>query len=415
MDIKRLIIVTVFVLIGMNSYAQHNTTSPYSMFGIGEIESGGFGRSRALGGSGIALPSQLSLNNINPASYNSIDSMHFIFEVGLNSTYSHYTYNDYDQNKYDASFAYLAMGFRMNRWWATSIGMKPYSNVGYTINTEKQITGANGAYADITLTGSGGLDQFYWGNSFKVYKHLSLGVNVSYLYGTILKSEAMAGTSSYNAIQVEDEAKLNNFCFNFGAQYLFKLNTNWSGTLGAVYGNKTRLNERQSFRVLYGSDTIYTERKQYGNFYVPQNYGFGALFNYKNSFLITGDYTQNNWSGTNSAGELFQLVDARKGSVGVEIIPSAKASARFYEVLHYRLGGYYGNSYLKVGGQQLKDYGITAGVGVPFMRGKTIINLAFSAGITGVPTDNSIINEFYYKVHLNVTLFDFWFNKAKYD
>ncbi|NJK97477.1 MAG: hypothetical protein HC905_23525, partial [Bacteroidales bacterium] len=47
--------------------------------------------------------------------------------------------------------------------------------------------------------------------------------------------------------------------------------------------------------------------------------------------------------------------------------------------------------------------------------GKTYLNLAFAAGIKGVPNSGSVINESYYKINLNFTLFDFWFNRAKFD
>ncbi|NJO70047.1 MAG: hypothetical protein HC830_12885, partial [Bacteroidetes bacterium] len=67
----------------------------------------------------------------------------------------------------NANFAYLAFGFRITPKWATSIGIAPYSSVGYNINTSKQVEGSTDTY-NIDIEGSGGLNQFYWGNSYKI-------------------------------------------------------------------------------------------------------------------------------------------------------------------------------------------------------------------------------------------------------
>ena len=65
----------IIALISLNAAAQKRTYSPYSRYGIGELEDGGFGRNAAMGRTGIALQSPNHLNNINPASYAGMDSL----------------------------------------------------------------------------------------------------------------------------------------------------------------------------------------------------------------------------------------------------------------------------------------------------------------------------------------------------
>jgi long-subunit fatty acid transport protein len=406
-----LIIAAIFL--ELNICAQNNTNSPYSMYGIGYIEPGGFGRNKAMGGTGIALPSEHSLNNLNPASYKSIDSMNFIIETGINSIYSEFSNKSQSQKNLNANFAYLAMGFRITRWWGNSIGLSPYSNVGYKINTQKQIEGTT-SYADVTIEGSGGLNQFYWGNSFKLNKNFSLGINAAYLFGTINQKE-VSETDVTGSISIDDESFLRNFCFSYGAQYSFKLNKDWEGIIGAVYGNKTKLTPKHQISVLYSGDTLYSENKRSKDFYIPQYFGVGASVKFKNRYVLSLDYTQNNWSDIQNNTSGIKFTNSSNIAAGLEIIPDLRPSSGFLKTLRYRVGGYYEKSYMSINEQQLKDYGVTAGIGFPILKGKTFVNVSLSGGFKGVPGSSGNIKENYYKLNLNFTLFDLWFNRYKYD
>lgn len=77
MNVKSSFVILTVLFLEICSFAQNNANSPYTMFGVGYIEPGGFGRNKGMGGAGIGLPSENSLNNLNPASYNSLDSLHF--------------------------------------------------------------------------------------------------------------------------------------------------------------------------------------------------------------------------------------------------------------------------------------------------------------------------------------------------
>jgi hypothetical protein len=80
----------------------------------------------------------------------------------------------------------------------------------------------------------------------------------------------------------------------------------------------------------------------------------------------------------------------------------------------YRLGGHYHNSYLQLDGEQLKDYGISFGVGLPLRNTKSSFNLTLEAGRRGT-LENNLIRENYLFLSFSVTLHDFWFMKRKFD
>ena len=60
-----------------------NAFSPYSMFGIGELNTPGTLAVRSMGGVGVALQSQETVNLLNPAAFSMAQQKSFLFNFGL--------------------------------------------------------------------------------------------------------------------------------------------------------------------------------------------------------------------------------------------------------------------------------------------------------------------------------------------
>jgi len=83
------LVATVLVLLGLSGFSQNNnTTSPYSRYGLGDLHHYGYGRTAAMGGASIGSRHSVQINSANPASYNSNDSLSFIFDFGIDGKYS---------------------------------------------------------------------------------------------------------------------------------------------------------------------------------------------------------------------------------------------------------------------------------------------------------------------------------------
>ncbi len=78
-----LLAVSFSFLIQLEVRGQNGINSPYSRFGLGDIEDKGFAQSRAMGGFGIGLFNPKAINIANPASYGYFKRQSFLFEVGL--------------------------------------------------------------------------------------------------------------------------------------------------------------------------------------------------------------------------------------------------------------------------------------------------------------------------------------------
>jgi len=79
-----------------------------------------------------------------------------------------------------------------------SIGLLPYTKSGYNIDIESAIEGSTDTYIT-RITGEGGLNKFYISSGYKIFKNFSLGVDISFLFGSI-NQEKQIYTGSYVSI-----------------------------------------------------------------------------------------------------------------------------------------------------------------------------------------------------------------------
>jgi hypothetical protein len=82
--------------------------------------------------------------------------------------------------------------------------------------------------------------------------------------------------------------------------------------------------------------------------------------------------------------------------------------------MEYRIGGHYDESYALYNDKQVKEYGITFGVGVPLRKSRSRISLYVDLSTRGNLDDN-LPRERTISVGASLNLYDYWFLKAKYD
>lgn len=177
--------------VGLN--AQTNV-SPYSKFGYGLLDNNATAAQRQMGGVGYAMSSGRQINVMNPASYAAIDTLTFLFDMGVDFTYIKTSedavgdINPAKEKKYGGGLDYLTMQFPIGKYMGASIGIVPFSSVGYSFGSEI----ANGVNS---RSGSGGLNQLYVGLAGRLYKGLSVGANFSYLFGTTVNDVYVTPTT----------------------------------------------------------------------------------------------------------------------------------------------------------------------------------------------------------------------------
>jgi hypothetical protein len=409
--------------------AQTNADSPYSRFGLGLMNQPGFARNRALGGIGIGLRDNRYINYLNPASCTAIDTMSFLFDFGI---MGHYTYTETSQrnNKfYGANMDHLALAFPITKWWAASISVLPYSKVGYSIQEEDY--NKNIGFIEYLYTGNGGVNQLNLGTSIELFNRFSLGANFKYLFGSIDLTRSVSfpkdDTRSYT--KVESRTIVSDFIIDLGIQYSQDFLEKYNLTVGMIFDNKTSISAENRIlkqNIFPGSTTAITDSTILnpvfvidqstvkGNIVIPTNLGAGFTFSYANKIRLGFDYYNQDWSKSTFFYSDQPLANSNSFYGGLEVVPDPEALKGYHKHIAYRVGGHYQNSYLQLEGEQLKDYGISFGVGLPLRNTKSSFNLACELGRRGT-LENNLIRENYMFLSFSVTLHDFWFIKRKFD
>ncbi len=427
---RRFRVFILLIFLAGQVLAQSNSDSPYSRFGIGIMTQPGFSQSRAMGGVGIAMRNNNQINYLNPASYSAIDTMSFLFDFGVmgHSTYTEYPggVDEYSGGNMD----HIALSFPITKWGGVSIALLPYSKVGYSIKKTDD-SNPDVGFLDYIYTGTGGLNQLNLGTSVLLFDHLSIGINFKYLFGYIdlEKSVIFPFEESHSVTEVSSNTQVNDFILDFGMQYSHDFSDKYNITVGMIFDNKTKVSAENTIlkkNIFPGAPTsindstvvnpafILEESISKGNIVIPSNFGAGLSFNYDKKITFGFDYYQQDWSKATFFYSEQSLSKSNSFHGGLEIIPDPEALRGYYNRMAYRVGGHYQNSYLMIENEQLKDYGISFGVGLPLKNPKSSFNLAVEAGRRGA-LENNLIRENYLFLSFSVTLHDFWFMKRKFD
>ncbi len=410
--------------------SQFNTYSPYTRFGLGDLAKQGVGQNQAMGGTGIAIHQPNKINYLNPASFSSMDSTSVYFDFGLNSFHNQYKTKDFNNTWWNMNLHHVTFASSMGKYMGLSAGIVPYSSIGYNIKQEYNDF-SSGLAMDTYFKGDGGIMNFYVGTSLKLFDRISLGVTMNYLMGRLSRERQIdfPRNSIYSTTTSQEKLDLQQPLFTLGVQYKEVIKDKFFFTLGGVYDLKTNINASLDYNIInkvYLTDTIsmgstdiispqysLSHDTTVSSFTMPHKIGAGIALGIPNKLTITGDYYMQDWTGMMS-GENYSTTNTSSMHFGIEYVPDAEALRGYHKFVSYRVGGYYSDYYLMVNGQQLQDYGITFGVGLPVRTMKTSINVAFTLGTRGI-TEHNLIQENYGIVTFNVTLHDLWFRKRRFD
>lgn len=408
--------------VSLTAAAQINT--PYSMYGYGVIGDRATSLQRQMGGVGYAMNSGRQINVMNPASYAAIDSLTFLFDLGADVSFLNSHENSAKQNTIGGGVDYLTMQFPISKFMGGSVGLVPYSQVGYAFGNEIK-------HGTMENQGSGGINQLYLGFAGKV-AGFSLGVNVSYDFGNIV-NDVFSNIAAGGQTKFEHVMEIRDWNINIGAQYTLRWNQFNKMVAGVTFSPKKTL--LGNTWVTMQETTQDSKPSQIGdmklknNFYTPNTVGAGLSYTYTKSysFSVEADYTWQEWSKAkysalygpediknHKPAEVLapaqNFFDRSKVAVGGEYIP--KLRGNYAERIAYRLGAYYCNDYLNINGNKVKEYGVSCGFGLPTPEGKTMINLGLEYKHRNA-SPQKLISENYLNISLGVNFNEVWFWKRK--
>ncbi len=420
---SKLLLIATLLFSTQTIFSQSLTTySPYSRFGLGEVRNRGYATNKGLGGISQGFRSNKAINFLNPASYSAQDTMSFLFDFGLEAVGVDYRTNEQSNFNSCGNLHHLAIQFPIAKWMGASAGIQPYSNVGYRIKDVEMDPYLLSTIGPIKYNykGTGGLTQSYFGLAIEPIKGLSVGANMSYFFGSIKHSTQVSfpNYTPYNNTLRENSVVVRDIALSFGAQWAFSLGAEkeYKFTLGATLDNETALNAHQVtfIRNLATNDTIQFQEYDKASIDFPQNISAGLTFGYKNILLAGFDYTMQDWTQAKFLDVSDSLSKSETLRFGIQITPNANDLRSYLKRISYRAGFYHSKTYLQLRDNQINDYGITFGVGLPFRRSNTSFNISAELGRKGT-LSNNLIRETYGVINIGFTFYDFWFVKRKYD
>ena len=413
--------------------AQLITNSPYSRYGLGELQYSGFANNIPMGGIHNALQNDTMapffINASNPASHASTQLT--VFDFGLKSNMMKLETADKKFTSNQTALSYMALAFPVAKWWGASFGLLPYTSVGYKIYDKKEQDSIG--TVNYSYEGEGGINQVYLGNGFRK-KNFSAGVNIAYLFGdlTYFSRDSFPKASNFFNTKLSQTTRVSDLYYSFGLQYRQQLKKDWSLTLGGTGGLESNINVKTTtFAATYANtfgvevikDTIINQEDIKDTLVIPMMLGGGFVLKKGDKWLFGFDYSMQNWEAFNSFNHLGLLKNSHHMAVGVQFIPNKSAGTKepYFKKVFYRAGFRYTDTYLELRNTALKDYAITFGAGFPLRKIKigetysqSVINLGFEIGQRGT-TENQLIRERYVNAFVSFTLNDRWFIKRKYD
>lgn len=390
--------------------AQDNQ-SVYSRYGYGSMRDHATSAQRAMGGVGYAMQSGRQINVMNPASYAAIDSLTFLFDMGVTLTYLDAKDGGNRASDFGGGLDYITMQFPIGKIMGASFGLLPYTTTGYSFGDEID----NGANA---YEGSGGINILYGGLAIRPWiKGLSVGFNAGYMFGTTRYDNYVYTTTGSTAL-FERVMEVRDYYLQLGIQYGFDFAKDKRLSFGFTYSPEKSLHGR-TYGIQYDqtseTEPEPTETMQLGgNCYVAASYGFGAAFSMGNRLSVEADLTYQPWKNVKYTAlpgyEGARFDDRYKIALGAEY--SINPRGNWFQRIKFRAGAYYDRDYVMVvnsaGANHVRKQGLTFGFGLPAPASKTLINLGFEF-YNRRATPNPLVKENFFAITLGVNFNELWF------
>ena len=352
----------------------------------------------------------------NPASIADLDLINYAVGISHKET----TQKTVSQNQQQSttSFDYFAVAIPMGKL-VSSFGLIPYSSVGY--DTQNVVDDVTTRY-----TGQGGLNKAFLTFAYRVSPNFSLGVDTNYNFGNIENTAFSEQVDIELGAREQNRSDLLGFSFNFGARYKTMVSRNLQIQTAVAYTPETNFkaeNSRQRATVFVlpsGSQVVREEIEvavEDTDFTFPSQLSIGAGIGKPKTWFVGLEYVNQKISNlTNRTFELENITytDATKYKIGGFYIPKYNSLTSYYKRIVYRAGIRFEETGINLNGQDINEFGISFGVGIPVGRLFSNVNVGFEIGKRGT-TDFGLIQENFFNTFISLSFNDRWFDKRYLD
>ena len=413
----------VFFSFLSHTEAQIATNSPYSRFGLGELQQNIFPEYNAYGGASTALSSLNSINPSNPASYSYFAPKSFLLSTGgwhqiteiKNSTNKEIANNN--------SFSHFILGFPLSPKIGSSFGMIPFTSTGYQMTAELVDLNDPNHTALANYYGDGGLSKIYFGGAYQISSAFSVGVNASYIFGGLNRRKSLIYDDlSYFNSRSNSKINLKGYYYELGLLYKTKSSEKNEFSFGINTSNnsiirakKTEIVESFEFNgIIESPKDTFQNSVVWGDIVLPRYFSAGIAFNKDDRWLFIADYAIQDWADYTMFNESDNLANSMKICGGVQYTPDYNSITNYYRRMNYRFGISYKNTPLQFQGENLNELSISFGFGIPVRKSRTKYDFSCTLGKRG-DINNYLVQEKFVRLGLSVSYDGIWFVKRKYD
>ena len=427
---------TILILFTFVVNAQSYVLSPYSRYGLGELQTNTEPISFSMGGLTSAFRNTYSVNSYNPASFTSFlhdkDSIPMVFNGGFKGNYSMQKNTNQSTKQFSGALNSMSFGFKAAKNWAMAFGLQPFSSVGYNIITSEKMDSIN---YKLKYEGSGGFNKFWLGNAFQFFNSLSVGFNASYIFGSLNTTRKVVfDTAGYYNSKAIASRYVGDFAFDVGLQYdlLLKKDTTLNRNhtrliIGFNSGLPRKMDATQSLMAFryytvsgrdYIMDTTGVSDEVKGKVNLPLSISGGLMLAKDDRWSFGFDYKTQFWSEYESFGESDSLNNSTSINFGFSYKPKNKQGVNYKKQPVWYGGFHYDKTYLTLRNNNLVKFGITFGCTFSlrpmFNRlESTVLTTGIEFGKMGT-TDQNLIKENYVRFVIGVALKERWFSKKMY-
>lgn len=425
---KRLVIISMLLLVGFALRAQdgaYGGYSPYSVYGIGNLSTQGNAYTKGMGGIGIATRNNRYINVVNPAAITARDTLSFMADFGMESQNTLFRQGKFTSASNTFNVSDLAVTFPIYRKSAFSFGLSNFSTMGYSFS-HKEID-ETGIWTS-TSAGNGGMYQIFAGAAATFFGRLSVGAQGIYYFGDLDKPTSIYNSNStYRNFSRGYIIDLKGFTGKLGVQYEMPLSNGTRLTLGGTYRFRTRLHGNvtdYSFANISSyQDTIYYKVHPGRQVGIADEIGAGVSLRRGEKWMVELNYTRSDWAGTgmdtntgfaNIGQSKFSATASQSIRAGFEFVPNRNDIRYYLRRCSYRGGLYFDQAYYKLDGSNVNAIGLTFGVTLPVFRWYNGVSLGVDIGQKG-GTRGMMTRERYAKFVIGFNIHDIWFRKPQYE
>ena len=402
-------------------FAQSNTSSPYSIGGLGEIAFKGNAINRHMGGLDIVSDS-LHANINNPASLGDLKLV--TYSLGLNYKSTKLSSSASNESVTSASIDYLVVAIPTKKF-TFGFGILPATSVGYRL--QSVIDGEDINNVVNRNEGYGGLNQTFISIGFKVFEFLNFGVSANYNFGKITNESSRQEQNIDFGTFFTKTSSLVGFNYRFATQLKIPLTSKVRLDAMAYYvpeNSLTATNESVYFtRSVTTQDLgdfenvdLAARNLKETSISLGDQYSFGLGVTKEKKWFVGGQYSLRNsadYVDNFISLDNIMYANGSRLSFGGFYLPDYSSIKSYWKRIVYRAGMRFEDTGVLFNNQPLKETGISFGVSLP-MAGYSNANIGIEFGKRG-SQDNGLIQESYWNLIIGLSLNDIWFIKRKFN